>query len=89
VVVSQRLKKIKQLVEFSQCTCTVQHLREMQFSCFPVLPGSAEVHIIWRGVVKSFDCLLYISNISAKKYQNPSCVKVIASQRWDVFWDTV
>jgi len=29
-------------------------------------------------------------NISTKKYQNPFMwVKVIASQRWDVFWDTV
>jgi len=28
----------------------------------------------------------FIGNISAKKYQNPFiCVKVIASQRWDVF----
>jgi len=28
----------------------------------------------------------FIDNISAKKYQNPfTCIKVIASQRWDVF----
>jgi len=28
----------------------------------------------------------FIGNISAKKYQNPSMrVKVIASQRWDIF----
>jgi len=28
----------------------------------------------------------FIGNISAKKYQNPfMCVKVIASQKWDVF----
>jgi len=28
----------------------------------------------------------FIGNICAKKYQNPfTCVKVIASQRWDVF----
>jgi len=28
----------------------------------------------------------FIGNISAKKYQNPfMCIKVIASQRWDVF----
>jgi len=27
----------------------------------------------------------FIGNISAKKYQNPfMCVKVVASQRWDV-----
>jgi len=30
--------------------------------------------------------LYFIDNISAKKYQNPfTCVKAIASQRWDVF----
>jgi len=35
----------------------------------------------------SFDCSLYIS---AKKYQNAfMCVKVITSQRWDIFWETV
>jgi len=32
----------------------------------------------------------FIGNISAKEYQDPfMCVKVIASQRWDVFLDTV
>jgi len=32
----------------------------------------------------------FIGNISEKKYQNPfTCDKVIASQRWDVFSDTV
>ena len=37
----------------------------------------------------SFDCLLYRFHIS-QKCQNPfTCVKVIASQRWDVFWDMV
>ena len=48
----------------------------MQFLRFPVLPGSAETQVI--------------SNISAKKkYQNPfTCVKVIASQRRDVFFET-
>ena len=38
----------------------IQHLSEkMRFSCFPVLPGSAEAHVIWGGTVKRFfDCLL-------------------------------
>jgi len=63
----------------------------MQFSCFlPVLPGSAEAQIIWAGIVKYLLIAYFISNISAKKYQNPfTYVKVIASQRWDVFWDTL
>jgi len=61
---------------------------KMQFSCFPVLPSSAEAQVIWGGIVK---CLLiadYIITSLPKKYQNPfTCVKVIASQRWD-FFDT-
>jgi len=62
----------------------------MWFSCFPVLPGSAEAHVIWGGTVKRRLIAYVIGNISAKNYQNPfMCVKVIASQRWDVFWDTV
>jgi len=40
--------------------------------------------------VKRLLITYFIGNISAKKYQNPfMCVKVRASQRWDVFWDTV
>jgi len=32
----------------------------------------------------------FLSNISAKNYDNRMVyVKIIASQRWDVFWDTV
>jgi len=62
----------------------------MWFSCFRVLPGSAEAQVIWDGIVKRPLIAYFIGNISAKKYQNPfMCVKVIASQRWDVFWDTV
>jgi len=56
----------------------------MQFSCFPVLSGSAEAQVIWGGIVKRF-IAYFIRSISAKKYWNPfTCVKVIASQRWDV-----
>jgi len=62
----------------------------MWFSCFRVLPDSAEAQVIWGGVVKRRLIAYFIGNISAKKCQNPfMCVKVIASQRWDVFWDTV
>ena len=59
---------------------------KMWFLCFPVLPGSAEVQVIWGGIVKRLLIVYFICNISAKKYQNPfMCLKVIASQKWDVF----
>jgi len=58
----------------------------MWFSCFHVLPGSAEAQVIWGGLVKRLLIAYFIGNICAKKYQNPfMCVKVILSQRWDVF----
>jgi len=49
----------------------IQHLSEnMRFSCFPVLPGSAEAQVIWGGTVKCLLIAYFIGNISAKKYQN-------------------
>ena len=58
----------------------------MPFSCFPVLPGSAEAQVIWGGTVKRLLTAYFICNISAQKYQNVFMyVKVIANQRWDVF----
>jgi len=58
----------------------------MWFSCFCVLPGSAEAQVICGGIVKCLFVAYFISNVSAKKYQNPFMwVKVIASRRWDVF----
>jgi len=63
---------------------------KMQFLCFSILPGSAEAQVFWGGIVISLLIAYFISNISAKKYQNLfPCLKVIAIQRWDVFWDTV
>jgi len=59
---------------------------------FPVLPGrpSAEAQGIWSGTAKRLLTAYFIGNISAKKYQNAfMCVKVIANQRWDVFWETL
>jgi len=50
------------------------------------LPGSAEAQATLGGTVKHLLIAYFIGNISAKKYQNPFMrVKVIASQRWDVF----
>jgi len=41
-------------------------------------------------IVKRLLIASFIGNISTKKYQNQfMCVKVIASERWDVFLDTV
>jgi len=51
----------------------------MQFSCFPVLLGSAEAQVKWGGIVKHLFIAYLIGNISAKKYQNPLiCVKLLA-----------
>jgi len=58
----------------------------MRFSCFPVLPGSAETQVVWGGTVKRLLIAYFIGNISAKKYQNAfAYIEVIANQRWDVF----
>jgi len=99
--ISYYLNKCQMLSDTSQMTifsfrkiahmcivCVTQSNCEwnMWFSCFSVLPGSAEAQVIWGGIVKCLLIAYFISNISAKKYQNPfMCVKVIASQRWDVF----
>jgi len=65
-------------------------VKKMRFSCFPVLPGSTEAQVIWGSTVKRLLIAYFIGNISAKKDQNAfTYVKVIANQRWDVFWDTV
>jgi len=60
-------------------------VKKMWFSCFSVLPGSVEAHVIWGGKVKRLLIAYFISNISAKEYQNAlSCVKVrgpIANQK--------
>ena len=50
------------------------------------MPGTAEAQVIWGSTVKRLLVAYFISNISAKKYQNAfTYVKVIANHRWDVF----
>ena len=50
------------------------------------MPCSAEAQVISGGIVRRLLIAYFTGNISAKKYQNSfMCVKVIASQRWDVF----
>jgi len=58
----------------------------MQFSRFPDLPGSVEAQVILYSIVKCLLIAYFTGNISVKKYQNPfTWVKVIASQKWNVF----
>ena len=58
----------------------------MWFSCFCVLPGSAEAQAIWGGIVKLLLVAYFIGNISAEKISKSIHVcQVIARQRWDVF----
>ena len=88
------LSNTSQMILFSfrktvhRCTVCVTQFNwvKMWFSCFPVLTGSAEAQVIWGGIVKRLLIAYFIGNISAKTYQNPfTCIKIIASQRWDVF----
>jgi len=65
---SKRLKKSSSWLNLLQCT---NIWRKIQFSCFPVLPSSAEAQVIWRGVVKCLLTAYIIGNICAKKYPNP------------------
>ena len=59
-------------------------------SAFPVLQGSAEQLGRWGGKAKHCLISYFLSNTSAKNYRNRVMyVKIIASQRWGVFWDTV
>ena len=81
--------EIKQLVEFRQCTNTAFGWK-MLFSCFPVLPGSAEAQVIWGGKVKYFWILIALSvtflpkiSISIHMWQSYSKPKL------GRFWDTV
>ena len=65
-----RINEIESAAEVGLC-CThnalVQHMsRKMQFTCFPVLPGSAEAQVIWGGIVKRRLIAYFIGNISAK-----------------------
>ena len=57
---------------------------------FPVSPGSAEAQVKWGGKIKYILIAYFLGNICAKNYHNQTVyVKIIASQMWDVFWDTV
>ena len=59
-------------------------------SRFPISQGNAEALDRWGGKTKHHVILYFLSNISANNYRNRIVyVKIIATRRWDVFWDTV
>jgi len=59
-------------------------------SGFPVSQGSAEALDRWGRKTKHRLISYFLSNTSAKHCRNQiEYVKIIASQRCDVFWDTV
>jgi len=67
----------------AQCTSVLS-------SGFPLLHGNAEALDRWGGKTKHHLISYFLSNTSAKNYCNwIMYVKIIASQRWDVFWGTV
>ena len=86
---SKRLKKSRSnsLNSAWQCTDTAFEW-ENSIVVFPRFARwcRSTCYLGWHNCSKaSFDAY-FISNVSAKKYQNPfMCVKVIVNQRWDVF----
>jgi len=56
---------------------------------FPVSPGSAKALVRWSGKTKYTLINYFIGNIFAKNCCNQTVyVKIIASQRWDVLFET-
>ena len=59
-------------------------------SGFPVSQGHAAALDRWGGKIKYIFIAYFLSNIYAKNCHIWTVyVKIIASQRWDVFWDSV
>ena len=83
-------KKSRQRSDVGLCyTHVAQCTSAMSFG-FPILQGNAEALDRWGGKTKHHLISYFLSNTSAKNYCNQIvCVKIIASQSWDVFWDTV
>ena len=67
----------------TQCTSALS-------SGFPISQGNAEALDSWGGKTKHHMISYFLGNTSAKNYRNRIVyVKIIASRRWDVFWDMV
>jgi len=86
---SKRLKKSNRWLISGNAL--IQYLRDMQFSRFPVLPGSAETQVIWCGIVKCLLIAYFIGNIFAKKISKSihMCESYSKPTKLDVFWDGV
>jgi len=68
------------------CVCNTIQLSEIFDFRVSAFCQIVQKHEVFEVIVKSLLIAYFIGNISSKKYQNPfMCVKVIASQRWDVF----
>jgi len=67
----------------AQCTTSVLS------SGFPLSQGNAKTLDRWGGKTKHRLIFYFFRNTSAKNYHNLIVYVNIASQRWDVFWDTV
>jgi len=61
---------------------------KMKFSCFPVLPGSAEAQGIWRGILKHLLIAYFIGNISTKNIKICSCVSNLWQAIGGTFFET-
>jgi len=80
---SRALQQLSWTVLLAHCTSALS-------SGFPISHGNAEALERWGGKTKHRLISYFLSNTSAKNYHNQIVyVKSIASQRWDVFWDTV
>jgi len=57
---------------------------------FSVSPGSAEALIRWGGKILHHFIAYFLSNISAKYYENPTKLsRVTAKNIGNVFWDAM
>jgi len=74
---STRLKNLSCVWFISGNALIYSILVKMRFSCFPVLPSSAEAQVIWGGRVKRVLIAYLSGNISAKKIS--TCVHVCQS----------
>ena len=89
-VVSKNDRRNQAAGWIQQCTNTA--FEGNAIFAFPGFTRSVEAQVIWCGTMKRLLIAHFIGNISAKKIFKPvhiNFVKVIASQRRDVFWDTV
>ena len=81
----RKLRALQQL----DCVADIQCTSELS-SGFSISQGNAEALDRWGGKTKHRMIPYFLSNISAKSCLNRIVyVKIIASWRWDVFWDTV